>query len=144
MRIWRILIAGVVTAIAGSILGGLTCGWLFNWVYQLEPTNVWRGEEAMTGAFFLWLNLGGLILSIFLALGYALFFRGIPGSGVVKGLTYGLIIWLVSTLPGMFATHMFMTVATGVVIYGSILGLVEHLLKGAIIALIYGTPQKQP
>ncbi|MEW5767813.1 MAG: hypothetical protein AB1797_09340 [bacterium] len=150
MRIGRILMAGLVVTIVGAVLGGLTCGWLFNWVYQLEPTNVWRGEEEITrGAFFLWLNLGNLILSIFLAFGYGLFFQGIPGSGrLTKGLTYGSYLWfypLAGRHPAgnVFYPHMFMTVATGVVIYWTIMGLVDYLIKGAIIALIYGISCEQ-
>ena len=41
-------------------------------------------------------------------------------------------------LPGMFSTYFFMTVATGAVIYWTILGLIELPLKGLIIAVIYG------
>jgi membrane protein insertase Oxa1/YidC/SpoIIIJ len=41
-------------------------------------------------------------------------------------------------LPGMFSTYSFMTVATGVVIYWTLLGLVEMPIKGLIISAIYG------
>jgi membrane protein insertase Oxa1/YidC/SpoIIIJ len=44
----------------------------------------------------------------------------------------------VGMLPGMFSIYSFMTVAAGVVIYWTILGLVEMPIKGLIIAAIYG------
>jgi len=57
---------------------------------------------------------------------------------LTKGLVFGLCVWATGMLPGMFATHSFMTVATGVVVYRTILGLVEMPIKGLIISAIYG------
>ncbi len=57
---------------------------------------------------------------------------------LVKGLVFGLCAWAVGTLHGMLSTYAFMTVATGVVIYWTVLGLVEIPLRGLIIASIYG------
>ncbi|MEK9149510.1 MAG: hypothetical protein AAB267_05630 [Candidatus Desantisbacteria bacterium] len=138
MRVGRMLIAGVVARIAGTIFGIATCGWLFNWVYTLEPTEIWK---PMAGPPPIWFNAASLGLGIVLALVYALLYRGIPGKGIVKGLVFGLFIWLVGTLPGMLSTYTFMRVATTVVIYWTILGLVALLVEGAIIAAIYGNPE---
>ena len=81
-------------------------------------------------------------MGIILALVYALLYRGIPGKSIVKGLVFGLFVWLVGTLPGMLATYTFMRVATTVVIYWTIQGLVVLLVEGAIIAAIYGNPEE--
>ncbi|MBU0567218.1 hypothetical protein KJ693_03880 [bacterium] len=139
MRIRRMLIAGVVSRIAGTILGIMTCGWLFNWVYALEPTEIWK---PMAGPPPLWFNLAGLALGIILALVYALLIKSIPGKGIVKGLVFGLFVWLVGILPGMLATYTFMRIATTVVIYWTIQGLVVLLVEGVIIAAIYGNPEE--
>jgi len=37
MKIGKALIAAAVVSVFGTIFAGLTCGWLFNWVYKLEP-----------------------------------------------------------------------------------------------------------
>ena len=126
--------------VLGSILAMTTCGFLFNWVYKLEPTNVWRPMEGPPGAMF---YLGSLVLSIILAFVYALLRKGIPGKNrLVKGLVFGLCVWLVGNLPGMFATYSFMTVATTVVVYWAILGLVELSLKHITIAHRLAREQK--
>ena len=84
-------------------------------------------------------HIGGFLLNIVLVVVYALFSKGIPRKNkLVKGLIFGLCVWAVGMLPGMFSTYSFMTVSTGVVIYWTILGLVEMPLKGLIIASIYG------
>ena len=136
MKLWKILIAGVVVTVFDAVVGGITSGWLFNWVYGLEPTNVWKPMEGPPGATF---YIGGLLLNIVLVFFYALFNKGIPGRNrLVKGLLFGLCVWAVGTLPGMFATYSFMAVAPTVVIYLTISGLIQIPLKGLIIAAIYG------
>lgn len=136
MRVGRIIIAGVVLTIFNAIVGGITCGGVFNWVYKLEPTNVWKPMNGGPGAMFM---IGSFVLSIILSFVYVLIKKGIPGGNkFTKGIVFGLCVWAVGMLPGMFATYAFMTVATTVVIYWTILGLIKTPLEGMIIAAIYG------
>lgn len=137
MKIGKILIAGVALTVFNAIVGMVTCGGFFNWVYKLEPTNVWKPMSGNgPGAGFM---VGSLLLSIVLSFVYALVNKGFPGKNrFVKGLIFGLCVWAVGMLPGMFATYAFMTVATTVVIYWTILGLIKAPLEGMIIAAIYG------
>ncbi|MHC4260408.1 MAG: hypothetical protein ACYSTF_08390 [Planctomycetota bacterium] len=136
MKKWRVLIAAVVVTIFDTVVGGVTCGWLFKWVYELEPTNVWKSMgDAPSVTFY----IGALVLNILFVLVYAMLAKGIPGKNrLLKGLLYGLCVWVVGILPGMFATYSFMTVATMVVIYWAISALIFTPLKGLIIAVIYG------
>jgi len=136
MNMGKILIAAVVVSLFNAIFSGITCGWLFNWVYKLEPTNVWK---PMVGPPGLGLYIGEFLLNIILVIVYALLLKGIPGKNkLTKGLVFGVCVWAVGMLPGMFSTYYFMTVATGVVVYWTILGLVATPIKGLIIAAIYG------
>lgn len=136
MKIGKVLIAAVAVSVFSAIFAGITCGWLFNWIYKLEPTNVWKPMEGPPGLGF---HIGGFLLNAVLAAVYALFHKGIAGRNrLTKGLLFGLCVWAVGILPGMFSTYSFMTIATGVVIYWTLIGLVEATLKGIIIAAIYG------
>jgi hypothetical protein len=136
MKIGKILIAALAVSIFSAVAGGVTCGWLFNWVYKLEPTNVWKPMNGPPGLAF---YIVSLLLNLVFVVVYALLRKGIPGkSRLAKGLVFGLCVWAVGMLPGMFSTYAFMTVATGVVIYWTVLGLVETPLRGLIIAAIYG------
>ena len=129
-NVGKIIGTTVVVAIVSLILGYLTCGWLFNWVYtDLEPMNVWKTQDQIN---FGLSAVGDLILAFILVWVYGLIAKGIPGQGVKKGMNYGLLVWLLS-LGGMWATLMFMTVNPGVVLYLTISGLVIFLIKGAII-----------
>ncbi len=135
MKIGKILIAAAAVSVFGVIFSGITCGWLFNWVYKLEPTNVWKPMNGPPGLVF---QIVVFLFHIVLAVVYALIRKGIPGKNkLAKGFVFGLCIWAVGILPGMFSTYYFMTVSTVVVIYWAILGLIEIPIKGLIIAAIY-------
>ncbi|HPS20391.1 MAG TPA: hypothetical protein PKY78_05325 [Candidatus Omnitrophota bacterium] len=136
MKIGKIIIAAIALSLFGMIAGGLTCGWLFNWVYKLEPINIWKPMQGPPGLMF---NICAFLLNMALVIVYALFQKGIPGKNkLAKGLIFGSCIWAVGILPGMFTTYSFMTISTGVVIYWTILGLIEMPIKGLIISVIYG------
>ena len=82
---------------------------------------------------------GTLLLNVILPIVYVLLKKGIPGPNrVVKGLVFGLCVWAVGMLPGMFATYTFTTIAPTVIIYWTIFGLVRTPLQGIIIAAICG------
>jgi putative effector of murein hydrolase LrgA (UPF0299 family) len=133
----KVLLAGVAATVVSTILGFLTCGWLFNWVYQLEPTSIWKPMEENFGAWMATMTAGALILNIILAKVYAVIYKSIPRQGIKRGLMFGFLVWSVSILPGMFSMYMTMTVATTVVIYWLLQGLVNLLILGAVIAAIY-------
>ncbi len=136
MKIGKILIASAVVSVFSAIFAGVTCGWLFNWVYKLEPVNVWKPMDVPPDLTF---YIGSFLLNIVFVVVYGLFRKGIPGKNkLAKGFIFGLCVWAVGMLPGMFSTYSFMTVATGVVIYWTILGLIEMPIKGLIIAALYG------
>lgn len=135
MKIGRLVIAGVVVGVLQGVWGFLTCGWLFNWVYKLEPTNIWKSVEQMP---FMLMNIANIIFAFLLALVYAVIYQGLPGKGLAKGLWFGFFVWLVGGLPGTIALGMVTTMATGVVIYWIISFLAISLWQGLIIAAIYG------
>ncbi len=135
MNTKKIIISSVVIWIVSVAFGFLTCGWLFNWVYQLPP-NIWKSPEAMA-VNLIWMNLIGLLTAIIFASVFALLYKGIPGQGIKKGINYGFIIWLVSALSGMITMPFYMTIATTVVVYWIILALALNIINGAIIGAIY-------
>ena len=134
MKIKKILLAGVAVTVFNTIVGMVTCGGLFSWVYALEPTNVWRPMQGPPGLGFF---IGSYLLSVIFAYTYVLLQKGIPGkSKIERGLTFGFCVWAVGMLPGMFATSSFMTVATTVVLYWTIMGLIQTPIQGIITAYI--------
>lgn len=137
MNVKKIVVGGTTAALFSIILSMLTCGGLFSWVYELEPTNVWKPMgESGPGTDYL---LGFFFLTLVLAYVYAVVRASLPGKNkIVKGLVFGLGVWAIGMLPGMLATYAFMTVSPTVILYWTVLGLVETPVKGMIIAAVYG------
>lgn len=132
----RIGITAVILTIVGFLFSWITCGWLFNWVYALEPTSVWKGME-MNAAWYAMMLIGGFILNLILVGVYDYIRKGIPLSGIQKGLCFGVIVWLVGTLPGMVSSYAFVAIATTVIVYWTVQLLIKYLLFGAVIAYFY-------
>ena len=137
MNIKRISICSIVIWILDTILGWLTCGWLFNWVYRLPP-NIWKDPTVMmsTGN-MIGANLIGLMRAVIFVFIFAFLSKGLPGEGIKKGIAYGLIVWLIGALSGISTMPFYMTIATTVVVYWIIQALVVSVIDGAIVGAIY-------
>jgi hypothetical protein len=142
MNAKKIMISGVLIWIVSSIFGFLTCGWLFNWVYQLPP-NIWRDPATMMSPCnLIGSNVIGIVRGILFALVFAILYKGIPGKGVNKGMLYGVLVWAVGALPGIATMPFYMTIATTVVVYWIIQSLVLSVISGAIVGALYKEKKK--
>nr|VFJ94950.1 MAG: hypothetical protein BECKLFY1418B_GA0070995_10649 [Candidatus Kentron sp. LFY] len=134
MNYKRLAMATLIIFVLAQIWGFLTCGWLFNWVYEIEPTSVWIKVEQMSWPLgILW----GLIFSLTFVFVYAVLYHGVPGDGIKKGICFGLLIWLVGAFPGLGSMSLYTVIAPQVIIYWIISALIQLSWQGAIVAWIY-------
>nr|VFK40432.1 MAG: hypothetical protein BECKTC1821E_GA0114239_100740 [Candidatus Kentron sp. TC]VFK41908.1 MAG: hypothetical protein BECKTC1821D_GA0114238_101137 [Candidatus Kentron sp. TC]VFK57671.1 MAG: hypothetical protein BECKTC1821F_GA0114240_101918 [Candidatus Kentron sp. TC] len=134
MNYKRLTIATLIIFVLAQIWGFLTCGWLFNWIYEIEPTSVWLEMERMSLPLGL---LWGFIFSLTFVFAYATFYAGIPGNGIKKGIRFGLLIWLVGAFPGMGSMSVYTVIAHQVIIYWVINALIQLIWQGAIVGRVY-------
>ena len=77
-------------------------------------------------------------VSIGLALLYSTIFHilrdGIPGTGVRKGLNYGILIFLLSSLPSMLGMWMLINLPVKFFIAGLVFGIIHYLIGGVVIS----------
>lgn len=137
MNIGRIFLAGIIVWIITGLYTWLTCGWLFNWVYNIPPTNIWRDPMALGAGNITLVILLSLLVGIIFALVYAFLYKGLPKEGASKGVIYGFVIWLVGAFSGMVTMPFFMMISPWVVFYWIISGLIIFLINGAIVGAIY-------
>jgi len=133
----KLFLPAVLIWICGTTFMWLTCGWLFTWIYKIEPL-IWVEPEVMMSASnFIGSSLIGLVLSFFFVLVYGSLYKGIPGKGVKKGMTFGFLVSLIASL-GALTMPFYMTVATTVVIYWAIQGIILNtFIKGALVGWLY-------
>ena len=58
-------------------------------------------------------------------------------KGIQKGLGFGIIVWIVGPIPALGTMYLMMNIATGALIYFTIQSLIEWLVYGTVISLIY-------
>ena len=137
INVGRMVIAALVVWVVSGVYGMLTCGWLFSWIYEIPPV-LWKApEEIMSMGNAIYSYGISVILFLLLVLVYAILYKGIPGKGVTKGMTYGFFIWIVGPLTGVIMMPGYMNIAWAVIIYWIINLLVINLINGAIIGAIY-------
>ncbi|MFH1536906.1 MAG: hypothetical protein ABID45_02900 [Patescibacteria group bacterium] len=137
MNTKKIILTSIVIWIVGGIIGMLTCGWLFNWVYAIPPI-IWKTEEAMlAGSNMFWSYLFGLMVAVIYVIIYAFLYKGLPDKGIKKGITYALIVWLVGAFSGIAPMLFYMTIAPTVVIYWLLQSLVLAFINGILLGVLY-------
>ena len=141
----RATIAGLVVNLASFMIGGGGY-FLFGHMFRLEPAFVWRWTPDITPdmslGWWVYLIIGNTALAIMLAFVYAVICPGLPGSGIKKGLSFGLMVWLIGVLPPVFTIHVLTVINGWTLLYLTAQSLVEHLVYGSIIAAVYSHPQR--
>jgi len=133
MTTGKIILSTIILWIIGTAFTFLTCGWLFTWIYEIPPV-IWHPiDQMMSTSNLIWSNLAGLLSSFIFVAVFMVFYKGIPGEGIKKGLIYGFLIWLVGTLSGMMSMPLYMTIAPAVVAYWIVQAFVYNLIAGAVV-----------
>ncbi len=148
IRWGRAVIAGLVANVASFVLGGGGYVLIGRHVFPLEPASIWRWTPArmfdLSAGWWVYLVIGNTVLAVAVALAYAVLYRGIPGRGIVKGLWYGLFVYVVGVLPALFTIHVLTVMNGWAVLYFTIQSFFEHQAYGAIVAAVYGRPETSP
>jgi hypothetical protein len=135
MKAVRGIIAGVVWGIIAEVLGILVYGVLF--AAWWDPTSpIWRPMSSLHWK--LGMPLADLFGGLMAALGFAVLYKGIPGTGVRRGLIFGLILWFVCRVPGELYWYVMCPAPFMLVIAGWLHGLLLGILGGTAIAAVYG------
>ena len=122
------LLTGLILFLASMVVGGI-----FKVIFpaisvEYLNTNLFRPySDPLMLVFFAHPFLLGLLLAWFWQKTKSIFGQNIKG-GVMFGITY----WVISTIPGMFATYTSMPYSLAIVLSWLVSGLVEAILAGII------------
>lgn len=111
-------------------------GWLLNGVvlkdiYAQTP-NLWRSQGEMMGLFH-WIIIGQALVVFSFVMIYA---SGFAGGGVIAGIRLGILLEIaaIGMRMGIYAIQPF---PGKLIVYGSVGGLIEMIIVGAIVGAIY-------
>lgn len=140
LNIKKILFAGLTIFFISFLIGGGSY-FLFGKVFQLEPTSIWKWTPAqgfnMPIQWWIILFVLNIVLAVIFTFVYALIKKGLPGKGIQKGLSFGLIVWIVGPIPALVTMYLIMNIANGALVYFTIQSLFEWMVYGLVISIIY-------
>ena len=111
-------------------------GWLLNGVFlkdvYAQTPNLWRSQSEMIGLFH-WIIIGQALIVFSFVMIYA---SGFAGGGVIAGIRLGVLLEIaaIGMRLGFYAVQ---PIPGKLILYGSIGGLVEMVIVGAIVGAIY-------
>jgi hypothetical protein len=127
----RFIIAFIAAYIFMFVWGWLLNGVLFKDIYAQTP-NLWRSQSEMMSLFH-WILIGqGLVILAFVMI-YA---SGFAGGGMIAGIRLGILLEIAAI--GMrLAIYAVQPFPGKLIVYGSVSGLIEMVIVGAIVGAIY-------
>jgi len=111
-------------------------GWLFNGVLlkdvYAETPNLWRSQSEMASLFH-WIIIGQALVVFSFVMIYA---SGFAGGGIIAGIRLGLLLEIaaIGMRLGFYAVQ---PIPGKLIVYGSIGGLIEMVIVGAMVGGIY-------
>jgi hypothetical protein len=134
-KLGRILVAGLAYGIVAQVIGGIIYGGIFmKWTQEIAF--LWRPMDSL-----LWkvgMPLSSFLEGILLAIGYIVLYKGIPGEGIKKGLSFGLLLFLMNGIAGELSWYSMMPLPSMYILAGWLYSFVVFVIGGILISLIYG------
>ena len=127
----RFIVAFIAAYIFTFFWGWLLNGILLKDIYAETP-NLWRSQSEMLSLFH-WIVIGQALVIFAFVMIYA---SDLAGGGVVAGIRLGILLEIAAI--GMrLAIYAVQPFPGKLIVYGSISGLIEMIIVGAVVGAIY-------
>jgi hypothetical protein len=131
MNMKRFFLAFLAAFVFTFFWGWLINGVLLKGVYAETP-NLWRSQDEMRSLFH-WIVIGQVLVVFVFVMIYA---SGFAGGGIAAGIKLGIMLEIAAI--GMrLAFYAVQPFPAKLIAYGSIGGLIEMIIAGAIVGAIY-------
>jgi hypothetical protein len=134
MDLKKFLISGFLAGIVIFVIW-MVFGYLVQMVFPYDVTKL-PGMRAETDPVMLLFFLNPWVYGFAMALFYPYFGESIMGDYIVKGRTFGGLVWLVSSIPSAFIVYTSMEYPIGFTINQVIGSLIYMIIAGIIIAKV--------
>lgn len=122
------LLAGLVIMAMSMIFGALSSE-----MYKMSPRILWK---PMDGTWFYKMVAFDLISGLALAWAFSIIKTAVPGTGLIKGACFGLLVFIVGPLLGLTMTYLTMAVRTKLIAVWLINQLLNNVFSGMIFEII--------
>ena len=130
----RFILAFIAAYIFIFLWGWLLNGVLLKDIYAQTP-NLWRSQSEMMSLFH-WIIIGQALIVFAFIMIYA---SGFAGGGVIAGIKLGVLVEIaaIGMRMGFYAVQ---PIPGKLILYGSVSGIIEMIIVGAIVGAIYKPP----
>ena len=130
----RFILAFIAAYIFIFLWGWLLNGVLLKDIYAQTP-NLWRSQSEMMSLFH-WIIIGQALIVFAFIMIYA---SGFADGGVIAGIQLGVLVEIaaIGMRMGFYAVQ---PIPGKLILYGSVSGIIEMIIVGAIIGAIYKPP----
>ena len=128
----KIIIGGVLAGVV-ILLMGMVFGALSSEMYKMSPRVFWK---PMGGDWFTKVIIFDLASGLVLACVFSIIKGMLPGTGLMKGLSFGMIIWIVGPLLGLTMTYLTMAIRAKLIAVWALNGLFNYILSGLVFELL--------
>ena len=141
MKIWKIIVAGIVFAIIAQIIRTIESFATMNYYIIEEYSPVWSkimmpGPGPPPTEFYYYSIAFSVITGIIYVVVYEMIRKSLPGKTIIKqGLYFGFLLFLLS-IPWSLTMYLLINLPAMLLVYWSISSLIIDLIGGAVIARI--------
>jgi len=122
------LLAGLVIAIMGMVFGAMSAD-----MYKMSPKALWK---PMGSDWFTQMVIFDFVTGLLLAYVFSMIKGALPGEGLLKGVSFGVLVFAVGPLLGLTMTYLTMAVRTRLIAVWALNGLVNYVIAGLIFEVI--------
>jgi hypothetical protein len=134
MNVMRWLLASVVIFVFVSVFGYVVHEVLLADMYK-QTASVWRSKAEMDNLMWLF-SLSSAVYALAFTFIYAKGYEAAkPGLG--QGLRFGLYVWVLTSVAFNLVWYALIPIPASLPVYWTIAGLIESLIMGAIVGLVY-------
>lgn len=128
----KVFIATALSGVTFALIS-IFLNYLFSSLYLTTPA-IWR---TVTGVWLLGMVVYYFLFALFFVLVYALLYTGIPNTGLLKGITYGFLVFLLLGLKSFAVNYISTTLPLDLILIWVIGLAINLLVMGVICGLIY-------
>jgi hypothetical protein len=139
IRVLRVLLTGLIFAIIAQIINSLGAYMTMSYYLLKDYFPVWS-KLMMPAAgpppvyFFVLSFVFNFVIGALFALVYTLIKTALPKPTWLRGLYYGLLVFLVGGIPGYFAMVLLINLPFGLVLFWAVESLFTDLVNGLVTA----------
>lgn len=139
---WRVFWAGILFAVLAQVVHSAGAFLTMGYYTMPQYLQVWSkimmpSAGPPPASFYVYSLVFGIVSGVLFALVYGIVRSSVPGNtSAKKGITYGLLVFLVGGIPGYLALLLLVNLPSVLILYWAFESLVIYIIGGALVARI--------